>query len=492
MPKANKVQSTFSAHVYENLGTVNETITRARVRIFYKGLNRNGTYISDSFAESLLATLPYTPIKGIYDDIDEDFIDHGDARDEGRIYGVVPADNNVSFEDHEDPDGVTRTYACSDVLLWTALYTEANQIVGSSQSMELYAPSIKGSWKIIGDKRVYEYTEGCFLGLQALGEDVEPCFEGASFYTMFTQFSLMYEKLGMKVPTIPTGGKDEMEDQKHPAEETVDETAATEESAEEVTPEVTPETIEETTPEPTEEATPETDEEPATEEESSTEFRLSDYQKGNKIASLLNATEWRYYVVDTYDNFAIVRDCEDEKFVKVEFTKEGDEVTLGSMTEVYAEFVTKEELASLETLRAIGGTYSLTAEKFSEQGTKIEEQSATIATLTSEKETAEQTIAQLNEYKVASETAEKTEVCDKYAEILDEEIVAKYKENLSEYSVIELEKELSYEFVQSKAETMFSHKDAAYIPNDIAPTGLEAILDKYKNNKTTGGFINGY
>jgi hypothetical protein len=57
----------FSVQVYGDLEPRNETTSTARCRIFYTGANRNGSFISDEFAEKLLKTLPYTPIKGIYD-----------------------------------------------------------------------------------------------------------------------------------------------------------------------------------------------------------------------------------------------------------------------------------------------------------------------------------------------------------------------------------------------------------------------------------------
>jgi len=50
--------------------------------------------------------------------------------------------------------------------------------------MELYPPSIKYHEAIIKNKRHIVFDEGCFLGLQVLGDSVEPCFEGASFYTL--------------------------------------------------------------------------------------------------------------------------------------------------------------------------------------------------------------------------------------------------------------------------------------------------------------------
>jgi hypothetical protein len=174
----------FPITLYGNLEKYSDTISKGRCRIFYKYGNRNGTYITDEFAEKLLATIPYAPVKGIYESDDEDFTDHGEKRSEGRIYGLVPADPNLAWETHLDDDGVERTYACVDVLIYTGLYAEAHLISGKGQSMELYPPSLKGDWKIINGKKYYVFTEGCFLGLQALGDSVEPCFEGAAFFSL--------------------------------------------------------------------------------------------------------------------------------------------------------------------------------------------------------------------------------------------------------------------------------------------------------------------
>ena len=81
-----------------------------------------------------------------------------------------------------DEDGVTRTYACCDVVLFTTRYKDAAEIVGSPQSMEIYQQSIKGNWEIKEGTKCFVYTEGMFIGLQALGTTVEPCFEGAAFF----------------------------------------------------------------------------------------------------------------------------------------------------------------------------------------------------------------------------------------------------------------------------------------------------------------------
>jgi hypothetical protein len=120
----------FPVTVYGNLEKYNDTISKGRCRIFYKGGNRNGTYITDEFAEKLLSSIPYAPVKGIYEGEEGDYTDHGEARNEGRIYGIVPENPNVTWEEHEDEDGEIRTYACVDVLIFTGLYSEANEIVG--------------------------------------------------------------------------------------------------------------------------------------------------------------------------------------------------------------------------------------------------------------------------------------------------------------------------------------------------------------------------
>jgi len=75
----NKPLCEFTVQVYGELNKYNEVLSKARCRIFYKYENRNGTYITDEFAEKLISSLPYVPVKGIYSD--EDYTDHGVRRD---------------------------------------------------------------------------------------------------------------------------------------------------------------------------------------------------------------------------------------------------------------------------------------------------------------------------------------------------------------------------------------------------------------------------
>ena len=96
-----------------------------------------------------------------------DFGDHGENNSDGRIYGLVAAEPNFAWEDHIDPDGEVRQYACADVVYYTALYPEAKLIAGSSQSMEIWRGNLEGEWKIWPDdgEPYYHFYKGCLLGL---------------------------------------------------------------------------------------------------------------------------------------------------------------------------------------------------------------------------------------------------------------------------------------------------------------------------------------
>ena len=198
----------FPVSVYGKLEKYNDVLSKGRCRIFYKYGNRNGTYITDEFSEKLLSTIAYAPVKGIYEY--DDFTDHGARRSEGRIYGIVPENPHLQWEEHEDEDGVVRTYACVDVLIFTALYKEASDIIGKAQSMELYEPSLQYHREIIHGQQYIVFDEGCFLGLQVLGKDVEPCFEGAAFFQLQENIEEVVKKIQEIEMTYSKGGQKEM------------------------------------------------------------------------------------------------------------------------------------------------------------------------------------------------------------------------------------------------------------------------------------------
>ena len=454
----------FPITVYGNLTKYSDTISKGRCRIFYKYANRNGTYITDEFAEKLLSTIPYTPVKGIYDDFDEDYTDHGNKRSLGRIYGIVPENPNLQWEKHLDEDGIEREYACVDVLIFTALYEEAGEILGKAQSMEIYEPSIKGSWKIINGRRMFEYTEGSFLGLQVLGEDVEPCFEGAAFFSLYSSLKQLVDEIKeytLKLPEINTGGQSQMFEKLN--------------------------------------------------------FKLSDSEKHNAIWNLINPNYneeggWtiEYAICDIYDDYALAYNYAEASYERIYYTKndETNEVSISEKKKVFVIDVTESEMNALNTIRTLNGdTYEKADEVYSqaskvseleEQNStyaqKIEELNENISTLETEKgnfttqlEEANNTIASLNEeidslntYKANIELKEKEEVISSYAELLSEEILASYKEKISEFTAIDLDKELAYELKKNNVSVFSKEQNPGFIPKDEPKTGIEAILSKYK------------
>lgn len=447
--------ASFPVTIYGDIEKYNETISKARCRIFYKYGNRNGTYITDEFAEKLLSTVAYAPVKGIYRD--GDYTDHGEERDEGRIYGIVPAEPNVAWEDFIDEDGETRTYACVDVYLFTGIYKEAAEIVGKSQSMEIYDKSIKGEYQIINGIRYFVFKEGSFLGLQVLGDEVEPCFEGAAFYNLFTSLKNLVQKLeGFGINSSPKGGKAEMQ----------------------------------------------------------INFKLSDDQKFSAIWALLNTNYdenggWLvdYSVCDVYDDYAIAFKYEDNSYWRVYYTKDDstDSLTIDKKERCYIIDVSESEKSALDALRAFnGGNYEKVDEKVSnavENETKIGELNELVSTLETERDKANSDLTAATEsllnaqtaytalqeekdalaaFKFNTELAEKQGVLNSYADKLNDEIVEKYRENLADYTIEALRKELAYELVQANP-TIFSVDPQAngFVPKDTPKTGIESILERY-------------
>lgn len=450
----------FSVNIYGNLEKYNEVLSKGRCRIFYKYGNRNGTYITDNFAEELLSSLPYSPVKGIYEY--DDYTDHGTRRSEGRIYGIVPENPNISWESHVDEDGVERLYACADVLIFTALYKEAAEIIGKSQSMELYEPSLSYHQEIIDGQKWIVFDKGCFLGLQVLGEDVEPCFEGASFYTLQSSIEDVIKKIEEISNTYTMkGGKLEMHN-----------------------------------------------------------FKLSDNQKYNALWSLLNTeyTEegnWTvtYTITEVYDDYALVFNFAEGQYERAYYTKddENDTLTINEVVKVFIIDVVEAEKNTIETLRMLNGdTYELVSETLQNAGStleklgeveeeisvcnsKIVEFEEKVTTLESEKansevalNTANETIEtltaeneELKEFKYNVEKQQKEAVLGEYEMQLTEEVLESYRAKIDEYTAIELDKELAYELKKTNPTVFSKEPQTGYTPKDGLKGGIEEILSKY-------------
>ena len=464
----------FPISTYGTEEKVTDTISKKRVRIFYKGMNRNHGYITDEFAEKLVKTLPYAPVKGIYNKDSEDFTDHGKERTEGRIYGVVPQDTNFAWEKHLDDDGVERTYACCDVYLYTALYgNEARKIGECGQSMELYPESIQGEWIEVEGIQAYKYSDACFLGLQALGKNVTPCFEGSAFYSkMQDTFCAFLVTLFAENSESEIGGKLEMENNTDLC------------------------------------------------------FTLSDNQKQSAIGKALNAESIRYYVIDTMPEYAIVFDFETEKTFKFNYTKdENDVITVAEEgVELFGEYVTADEKKALDTLRnsteektfsaavadvenknasieSLNSDLDAANATISEKDTTIEEmqgqindKEAEISTLNTEKERVDNENVEIKEenvklkaFKLSKENEEKKALLNKFENKLNATEIENFTNNLENYTYEELKREIAVSLLDANASIFSldneSNEASGRVPQESFLTGVNALIAKHKTQQ---------
>lgn len=194
----NRSVATLSSPEFINITSISPMISKCDVKVLYIGQNRNRSAISKEVAESMAQTLPGCPIVGYFIDRKEDFGDHGDQMvidGEGvhfntltKPYGFVPIEAKVWFQDFEDTDDfgnvVVRKYLMTEGYLWTGQFEECKRVMesGNPQSMELDEKTLKGHWSEDVNKgcEFFIINDATITKLCILGEDVEPCFEGAS------------------------------------------------------------------------------------------------------------------------------------------------------------------------------------------------------------------------------------------------------------------------------------------------------------------------
>lgn len=460
---------TLDVSLYGNFEKFNDTLSKCRVRIFYKGMNRNRTFISEEFAKQLIDSLPYTPVKGIFEKEEVDYTDHGENNTDGRIYGVVMAEPNFAWEDHEDEDGEIRTYACADVLCYTGLYPEAALISGKSQSMEIYRKTLVGEWRISEDDGLpyYHFINGSLLGLQVLGDEVEPCFEGSAFFNLYAGARDLYDY-------IRNYTKNKKEELIMPMDSTL--------------------------------------------------FRLSDSAKESALWELLNPNfneengyVANYYICDVYDDYALCFNKDSKSYERVMYTKDNDIVTLGDISTVYIVDVTESEKLALEAMKSVSGSYekanadfeavktekeeAATAfeaekaslnEKITSLETEVTAKDAEIAEYTEKLSAKENEVTACNEkisaleneksvfeaekndiineknelaeFKKSIENAKKEEILNGLSANLNDEQINSFKESIDTYSVADFEKEVCFAAYKNCPTTFSKETEQTLIP----------------------------
>lgn len=193
----NRSVATIDSPEFINLApdAINPGISKCEIKVMYLGKNRNGSFIDKNTAIQMANSLPATPIVAAYNENKEDFGDHGEILhiEDGEIkfscktvpYGFVAPDAEVWFQKFDDTnefgETTTREYMMTTGYLWTGQYPELDKCINQGQGQSMEIDDVDGHWTT--DSNGIEFfiiNDAIFTKLCILGDDVEPCFEGAS------------------------------------------------------------------------------------------------------------------------------------------------------------------------------------------------------------------------------------------------------------------------------------------------------------------------
>lgn len=174
---------------------ISPEVSKCDIKVMYLGKNRNGSYIDRETALKMSKTLRGVPVVGAYKSDIEDFGDHGEVIhiEDGEIkfscktvpYGFVAPDADVWFQKFDDTNEMgettTREYLMTTGYLWTGQYPEIMKCIDEGQGQSMEIDDIDGHWtRDSNDVEFFIINDAIFTKLCVLGDDVEPCFEGAS------------------------------------------------------------------------------------------------------------------------------------------------------------------------------------------------------------------------------------------------------------------------------------------------------------------------
>lgn len=193
----NRSVATIDSPEFINLApdAINPGISKCEIKVMYLGKNRNGSFIDKNTAIQMANSLPATPIVAAYNENKEDFGDHGEVLhiEDGEVkfscktvpYGFVAPDAEVWFQKFDDTnefgETTTREYLMTTGYLWTGQYPELDKCINEGQGQSMEIDDVDGHWtKDSNDIEFFIINDAIFTKLCILGDDVEPCFEGAS------------------------------------------------------------------------------------------------------------------------------------------------------------------------------------------------------------------------------------------------------------------------------------------------------------------------
>lgn len=190
-----------------NIIPFNPLISKCQIKVCWVGneSNRNRSIITKETAKEMANSLPGSPIVGYYNEITGDFEEHNKLieisgskitlKPTTQPYGFVDLSAKAWFQWFTDPDGVSREYLVTEGWLWTGQFPECQRVIdkGNNQSMELSEDEkyLDAYWSkdLKGNKEFFIINEAIISKLCILGEEFEPCFEGANITAPKIEFS---------------------------------------------------------------------------------------------------------------------------------------------------------------------------------------------------------------------------------------------------------------------------------------------------------------
>lgn len=395
---------------------------RLQVGVFTKYRNRNGSYITDEYAEQLIssAVRGNTPVVGFFDPETQKWSSHtGPTLANG--YGYV--ENFVGWQPFTDTDGITREYAVFSVVLFTQYYEEAKKIRGQHQSMELNPETITGDWASFEDGEYFVYKTGDMLGFCVIGEH-EPCFSVSTFFSknddtyksQYEKFSSLLQNLKQQVEETENklkGGERPMNEFEN--NQTV------------VEPEVTPEV--------------ETESEQA--------------------------------------NF----EAEPEVKAEVEVTAEPEAAAEPEVEAETEEEVKEEQPSEFEQLQQsfadLQNTFNALQQRFDEATESISNLNSQLSELRSEKENLQKQVASYQAIEAQRELDSKNNLIEKYEKVLTEEEINPIKDMVKDFSYDELEGKLAVVFANKQIAGSEEFKKVP-LPEPEEENEFALLMKKYR------------
>ena len=179
-----------------NITPLNPLISKCQIKVCYVGdkPNRNKSIITKDVAKQMANSLPGSPIVGYFNEGEKDFEEHNTEityangkfrfKDGTRPYGFVDLNAKCWFQKFLDDGKDEREYLMTEGYLWTGQYPEAQRVVdkGNNQSMVLDEKTLNANWTKDnnGNPLFFIINEAIISRLCILGEECEPCFEGAN------------------------------------------------------------------------------------------------------------------------------------------------------------------------------------------------------------------------------------------------------------------------------------------------------------------------